>query len=151
MTFEQIVVSLQAAISALGAFICLWGFTQFAPCLWCVLTMKRIPPAKAHCTIYAVMSMLCLAGLIFSFARVNTIGFLHFGELTAGLSYIAGMIIVVVSVGLAVVAKERSQELARMALNSRALPEMVPALQRILGMLIIVVMAFLAVGLLHPA
>ena len=148
VTVAQVVYDMQATFSCLGAFVCIWGFIQFLPCLIRVLMNRHLHPSHAQCPFHASMAMLCVAGIVFAFARMNTIGFFIFGSTAAGLAYIAGMIIVVVTVALSVWAQGRTHEEACLR-NWRTPVPNAPNLSRILTALIIVVLAFIGVGLLR--
>jgi hypothetical protein len=148
MSIARIVYDLQAAFSSLGVFVCFWGFVQFAPCLWRVLTAKHLTGKHSECPLHASMAMICIAGTVFAFARMNTIGFFIFGAVAAGLSYIAGMIVMVVVVALSVWAQSRTHDQAIVS-NWKTPVTNSPALSRIFGMLLIVTLAFIGVGLLR--
>lgn len=143
----KIVFDLQASISCLGIFVCTWGATQHSHCLWRVLTAKMLKPHEAHCPRHAYVAMLCFAGIVLAFARLNTIGVINLGSTAAGLVYISGMFIMVVSVGLAIWAKARTHENMN-SLSWRTPIPNTPALSRILAALLIVTLAFIGVGLL---
>ena len=144
---SKAVYDMQAAVSSLGAFVCFWGFVQFAPCLIRVLKGRVYNARHSECPHHAVVAVLCLAGLIFAFARMNTIGLLVFGSTAAGLAYIAGMLCMGVGVAIAIWFHARwHAEVGHQPLRD---PPPTPTLARILGALLIMVMAFLAVGVLR--
>ena len=147
MTFTQLVYALQAASSALGAFVCLWGLIEFAPCLWRVLKNDYQDSEFHACPYHAAMGTVCLAGVIFAFARMNTIGFLVFGTIAAGIAYVAGMIALCVAVGVAVWAQNQGHLGGH--INPLRPTKQGIRLTHIFRMLLIITLAFLAVGLLQ--
>jgi hypothetical protein len=78
---------------------------------------------------------------------MNALGFFIWGSVTAGFAYCAGMLIIVFAVALAVWAQGKRH--AEWRLGQPATPLDIPNLPRILRMVLIVVMAFIAVGLLR--
>jgi hypothetical protein len=150
MSFDEVVYDLQAAASALGTFISLWGFIQFAPCLWKVVMGKELDANHQACPRHAFLAMVCVAVIVFAFARMNTLGILDLGSTVAGLSYILGMLIMVMTVGLGVWAADGSH-LPKQATTWRSTGrEFNPTqLTKIIRMLLIVTLAFSAVGLLR--
>jgi hypothetical protein len=144
MTFDQLVYNMQQAVIALGIFVCLWGFFEFWPCLKAVL-LKRPYPHGIICPHHAGGGMICVVGIIFASARANTIDWFPFGQTTAGLLFIAGMIVFCLMIALGIWAKEKAQ------ITGQLISLKPPQLSWIFSMMIIVILSFVLVGLVKAA
>jgi uncharacterized membrane protein YidH (DUF202 family) len=142
---HDLVHNLQAATIALGFFVSFWGVIEFGKCLIEVLTGKHNEATYSPCPGYATLCMICLAGIVFCFARANTIGLIVVGDHFSGLAFIGGMIIFAFVIALAVWAKAKTRNL------ERPHPIHVPNLSWIFSMMLIIVMAFILVGLVGAA
>jgi len=151
MTGTSIVQAMQGAVSCLGIFMGLWGFTLHADCLWKVMTHRQLALKDTHCIRHAYVAVLCIATIVLAFARLNTIGYLRLGSEAAGLAYIAGMLIMTVTLGLAIWARSLTVtgHTYSSYLSGGVPPSNMKMLARILTALLIITLAFVAVGLLN--
>jgi len=115
-----------------------------------VLTHRDLSQQDAHCVRHAYVAVLCVATIVLAFARLNTIGYINLGGDAAGLAYIAGMLIMTVTVGLAIWARNitSTSHTYSTYLSSGVPPSDMKMLARILTALLVIALAFVAVGLL---
>lgn len=86
--------------------------------------------------------MICICGLIYSFARANTIGVIPLGDTVAGLAFIGGQLCFCFLIGMGIWAKGRGKGTIYEGQLTGS-----PALSRIFGMMLIIILAFSLVGL----
>lgn len=150
MKLSLIIYDMQMAVSALSAFVCLWGLTEFGSCLWDIVKYNQKKSLPPMCPYYAGASVVCIAGLLSAFARANTLGFMNLGQIIAGLAYAAGSIVLTMCIGLGIWTKNKPEQPA----VGRPLTQVVPSertqtLGRVFSMMLIIILSFVLVGLVR--
>lgn len=140
---RPLVEQLQLASILAGIFICLWGLTIFGSCLYKVLRGAFIARRSFNdvCAWQACWAMVCVTGLTFGVARANVLGVLHWGPFFAGWIFFAGMLCLIINIGVAIWA----------AGGHGRLEDVVPPtkLARIFLSECIILVSFTLVGYLH--
>lgn len=144
----RLVWQMQTAISCLGIFVALWGLTHHSKCLWKVVTRRKLTAAEGHCPRHAWAAILCIAVVLFGFARLNTIEVLPLGDVVAAFAYTTGMLLLVAVIGFLVWLKgQTGLGKGTTSLNWYTPIPSTPQMVHVLTALVIIVVAFVLVGL----
>jgi hypothetical protein len=138
---DSLVHHLQLGVIAAAVFFCLWGVATFGPCLVRVLKGVDSAPRIGHrlCMYHASTALVCVAALFFAMSRLDVLTSWS-GGVVAGWMWMAGMLTFFMKLGISSWALARERAKLKMPTAQ--------SLSWIFAMQLIIIMAFILVGLL---